>query len=68
MEIALECLEAAINKCKESTPLIACVLSPDLRRLCDVYGVMIYRKSAVMDVSGFSGETVNVVKKWVDAI
>ena len=57
-------LEATINRCAKARPPINYVLGPDLRTLAEVYGEMIYRHLAVLELAGQPPKRREIIERW----
>lgn len=57
-------LEATINRCAKARPPIDYVLGPDLRALAGVYGEMIYRHAATLELESLTPKCREVVERW----
>lgn len=57
-------LEAVINRCAKAHPPIDYVLGSDLRTLAEVYGEMIYRHLAVLELADQSPKCREVIERW----
>jgi hypothetical protein len=55
--VPIEELEATINKVRRMAPPVDGVLSPELRTLAELYGVMIYASERLIDLDQLSEST-----------
>lgn len=55
--VAIEELEATINKVRRLAPPVNGVLSPELRTLAEIYGAMIYASERLIDLDRLSEST-----------
>lgn len=55
--VPIEELEATINKVRRVAPPVNGVLSPELRTLAEIYGVMIYASERLIDLDQLSEST-----------
>ncbi|MEX5744535.1 DUF3717 domain-containing protein [Massilia sp. X63] len=55
--VPIEELEATINKVRRVAPPVNGVLSPELRTLAEIYGVMIYASERSIDLDRLSEST-----------
>lgn len=63
-EISIERLEQAINRAKSAFPSQDSVLSADVLALGDIYGLMIYHRARVLDVSSMGEAAKDALNRW----
>jgi hypothetical protein len=65
--ISIDRLEKAINDCRLIHPPVNGVLGQDLRQLATVWGEMIAKKEAMLDLSMQPAEQLKVLRRWLGA-
>lgn len=65
--ITIARLERAINDCRRVQPPVDYVLGPDLRKLATIWGEMIAKREAVLEIDTQSEARKEVLIRWLGA-
>ncbi len=65
LHITIVELEAAINRARAASPISDNALAPDLGRMAQVYGAMIYARQCQVTLESLPSANASAIRRWM---